>query len=181
MSDGEDTPPENETGPPAYGGPERRWGIDRRLSQDLPQPPPGQGERRRSPRRKEDRIALEGSTRIDASGHGGRLYRRVDLEVMAICRPLHSVSTTDIPPRRARTLDFSPGGLAMLLEEQFPVGTPLEVLVRFGENRLAAEVQVLSVTPQGGQFLHNCRFTRLGTEEQGWLTEYLRRRDTPPT
>lgn len=181
MSDGEDTPPETKAAPPAYAGPERRWGIDRRLSQDPPQLPRGQAERRRSPRRKEDRIALEGSTRIAASGHGGRLYRRVDLEVIAIYRPLHPDSTTDIPPRRARTLDFSPGGLAMLLEEQFPVGTPLEVLVRFGEDLLTADVQVLSVAPHGSRFLHNCRFTRLGTAERGWLTEYLRRWDTPPT
>jgi hypothetical protein len=65
----------------------------------------------------------------------------------------------------------------MLLEEQFPVGMPIEVLVRFEGNLLAADVQVVSVMPQGGRFLHNCRFTRLGIADRNWLSEYLRVRD----
>ena len=71
-------------------------------------------------------------------------------------------------------------GLGILLEEQFPVGTPLEVLVRFEGDLLVADVQVVSVIRQGSEFLHNCRFTRLGAADRNWLTEYLNRRDASP-
>jgi hypothetical protein len=67
----------------------------------------------------------------------------------------------------------------MLLDAEFSVGTIMEVLVRFEQDLLAADVQVVSVIPQGDLFLHNCRFTRLGAADRNWLTEYLRIRDRP--
>jgi hypothetical protein len=67
----------------------------------------------------------------------------------------------------------------MLLAEEFPLGTFMEVLVRFEQDLLAADVQVVSVIPQETLFLHNCRFTRLGAADRNWLTEYLRIRDRP--
>lgn len=68
----------------------------------------------------------------------------------------------------------------MLLDEELPVGTVMEVLVRFERDLLAADVQVVSVTPQASLFRHNCRFTRLGAADRNWLNEYLRIRDRPP-
>lgn len=68
----------------------------------------------------------------------------------------------------------------MVLDEEFPVGTTMEVLVRFEGDLLPADVHVVSVIRQGEKFLHNCRFTRLGEADRTWLTEYLRIRDAPP-
>lgn len=160
---------------PPYPGPERRSGIERRRDTN-PQPPPGQGERRTWVRRKADRLSLEGT----ALGAGGRAHRRVRIEVPVLCRPLVASSLPAQPAQRGITRALAPGGLGMLLEEEYPVGTLLEVLVRFEGDLFAADVQVVSVLPQGGKFLHNCRFTRLGTADRKWLTEYLRLRDAPP-
>jgi hypothetical protein len=68
----------------------------------------------------------------------------------------------------------------MILEEEFRVGTPMEVLVRFGGDLLPADVQIVSMIARGAKYLYNCRFTRLGTADRNWLTEYLRIRDAPP-
>ncbi len=178
MSDPQSPTPDNEVEFPAYTGPERRSGLDRRRSRN-PQPPPGQAERRWMVRRSVDRVALDGVIRIGVAGSGERLYRRVSLEVPVISRPLHAAPTPGDPARRGVTCTLGPGGLGMLLEEQFPVGTHLEVLVRFEGELLAADVQVLNVRAQGSKFLHNCCFTRLGMADRNWLTEYLRVRDAP--
>lgn len=164
---------------PTYAGPERRSRLERRQSRD-PHPPLGQAERRFTIRRKADRVSMEAAIRIGPSGLGGRLYRRVDLEVPVIYRPLKPDATQGETARRGVTSTLAPGGLGMLLDEEFPVGTPMEMLVRFEGDLLAADVQVVSVIPQGSQFLHNCRFTRLGTADRNWLIEYLRVRDEPP-
>jgi hypothetical protein len=68
----------------------------------------------------------------------------------------------------------------MLLDQEFRIGTHMEILVRFEGELLSADVQVVSVMTKGARFLHNCRFTRLGTADRTWLTEYLRIRDAPP-
>lgn len=164
---------------PAYTGPEQRSGLDRRQNRN-PEPPPGQEERRHSIRRRADRVSLERTIRIGLPGPGGRLYRRVRIEVPIICRRLGSGSSPNDPPLRGLTHTLAPGGLGMMLEEQFRVGTLMEVLVRFEGDLLPADVQVVSVIPQGTKFLYNCRFTRLGTADRTWLTEYLRIRDAPP-
>jgi hypothetical protein len=164
---------------PTYAGPERRSAMERRHSRD-PHPPLGQTERRFVVRRKADRVSQETAIRIGPPGSGGRLYRRVHLEVPVIYRPLKSDATPGETARRGVTNTLAPGGLGMLLDEEFPVGTAMEVLVRFEGDLLAADVEVVSVIPQGSQFLHNCRFTRLGTADRNWLTEYLRLRDGPP-
>jgi len=167
--------PPDESRPPPYTGPERRSGHERRQD-PTPQPPPGQGERRTWVRRTADRLALGGAIRIGL-GRGERVYHRVRIEAPVICRPLLSSSRGDQRARRGMTCGLAPGGLGMLLEAEFPVGTILEVLVRFEGDLLAGDVEVVSVLPQGGQVLHNCRFTRLGTADRNWLAEYLRLRD----
>lgn len=164
---------------PTYTGPERRSGVERRQSHD-PHPPLGQAERRFTLRRKADRVSMEATIRIGPSGSRGRLYRRVTLEVPVIYRALKPDASPGETARRGVTNTLAPGGLGMLLDEEFPVDTPMEVLVRFEGDLLAADVQVVSVIPQGSQFLHNCRFTRLGTADRNWLIEYLRLRDGPP-
>ena len=163
---------------PPYTGPERRSGLDRRQNRN-PEPPPGQEERRHFIRRKADRVFLEGTIRIGEPGPGGRLYHRVRIEVPIICRLHASIPSPKDPPLRGITHTLAPGGLGMILDEKFRIGTPMEVLVRFEGDLLPADVQVVSVIAQGAKFLHNCRFTRLGTADRNWLTEYLRIRDAP--
>ena len=175
MADPHTPSPPDESQRPPYTGPERRSGNERRQD-PTPQPPPGHGERRTWVRRTADRLALGDAIRIGL-GRGERVYRRVRIEAPVICRPLLSRSILDQPAQRGMTCGLAPGGLGMLLEEEFPVGTFLEVLVRFEGDLLAADVQVVSVLPQGGKFLHNCRFIRLGTADRSWLAEYLRLRD----
>ncbi|MBI4839564.1 MAG: PilZ domain-containing protein [candidate division NC10 bacterium] len=164
---------------PSYTGAERRSGMERRQSRD-PHPPLGQSERRFTVRRKADRVSLETAIRIGPPGSRGRLYRRVPLEVPVIYRLQKADATPGKTARRGVTSTLAPGGLGMLLDEEFPVGTTMEVLVRFEGDLLAADVEVVSVITQGSQFLHNCRFTRLGMADRNWLTEYLRVRDGPP-
>ena len=163
---------------PTYTGPERRSRVERRQSRD-PHPPLGQSERRFTIRRKGDRVSQEDAIRIGPSGSGGRLYRRVHLEVPVIFRPLKPDAALGETARRGVTNTLAPGGLGMLLDEEFPVGTTMEVLVRFEGDLLAADVEVVSVIRQGSQCLHNCRFTRLGTADRNWLIEYLRVLDGP--
>jgi hypothetical protein len=115
--------------------------------------------------------------RIGASG--GRLHRRVNLELPVIFRPLHPAAP-DQTAMRGQTLDLAPGGAAIAMEEEFAPGTRMEVMFRFEGDLLAADVEVVRVTRRGNQFLHHCRFSRLGAADRGWLTEYLRRRETPP-
>lgn len=170
------TPEQNQV--PAYTGPERRSGRDRRQDRN-PNPPPGQEERRHFIRRRVDRIFREGTIHVGEPGPGGRLYPRVRIRVPIICRPLGSGSSPGDLPLRGFTHTLAPGGLGMFLEEEFRVGTLLEVLVRFGGDLLPADVQVVSVTHRGAKFLHNCRFTRLGMADRTWLNEYLRIRDAP--
>lgn len=176
MSDPERPTPPDHSISSEYGGPERRSGLERRQSRD-PQPPPGQEERRKSVRRKADRIALEGKATAGGLGASGRLYRRVQLEVPVIYRPLRSDFTPDQAARRGRTHDLSQGGLGLVLEEHLPAGSSAEVLIRFDKDLLAADVLVIGVIPQGEGFLHNCRFTRLGPADRKWLTEHLRKQD----
>jgi hypothetical protein len=107
------------------------------------------------------------------------LYQRVRIQVPVVYRPLREPAAPGGGSRRGATYNLAPGGLGMLLDEEFPVGTIMEVLVRFEEDLLAADVQVVSMIPQGNLFLHNCRFTRLGAADRDWLTEYLRIRDRP--
>jgi hypothetical protein len=164
--------------PADYTGPERRSGLDRRQGHDL-KPPVGQVERRRWVRRKADRLAMEQATRVGGAGAGGRLYQRVRIQVPVVYRPLREPAAPGGGSRRGATYNLAPGGLGMLLDEEFPVGTIMEVLVRFEEDLLAADVQVVSMIPQGSLFLLNCRFTRLGAADRDWLTEYLRIRDRP--
>jgi PilZ domain-containing protein len=164
---------------PAYTGPERRSGLDRRQHRN-PKPPPGQEERRHLIRRKVDRISLEETIRIGEPGPGGRLYRRVRIEVPIICRLVESSSSPKDSPLRGLTHTLAPGGLGMILGEKLDIGTPMEVLVRFGGDLLSADVQVVSMIARGTKFLYNCRFTRLGTADRNWLIEYLRVRDAPP-
>lgn len=173
-------PPAPEEGEaPEHTGPERRSRLDRRQSRN-PQPPPGQEERRHSIRRKADRVLLEQTISIGLPGPGGRLYRRVHLEVPVICRLGGDASSPGNRPLRGITHTLSPGGLGMILDLKFPTGTSMEVLVRFEGDLLSADVRVVNVSPRGGKFLHNCRFTRLGEADRTWLTEYLRIRDAPP-
>lgn len=167
------TPDESQLPPDT--GLERRSGSERRQKRD-PEPPPEHGERRTWVRRKADRLRLEAT----ALGAGGRVHRRVPIEVPVLCRPRASSCVPDQPPRRGITRTLAPGGLAMLLDGECRVGTPMEVLIRFGGDLFAADGEVVSVLPQGGKFLHNCRFTRLGTADRKWLTEYLRIWDAPP-
>jgi hypothetical protein len=70
--------------------------------------------------------------------------------------------------------------MGLLPEEQFPPGATIEVLMRFGGDLMPADAQVIGVAPMGDRFLHNCRFTRLGTADRDWLTEYLHHQDAPP-
>ena len=179
MADPEEPQRKPDTEPPGYTGPERRSGLDRRQDPDA-KPPAGQVEQRKWVRRKADRLALERATRMGTSGPGGRLYRRVRIDVPVLYRPVGGAAAPSGASSRGVTYTLAPGGLGMLLGEEFPVGTFLEVLVRFEQDLLAADVQVVSVIPQGSQFLHNCRFTRLGAADRNWLTEYLRIRDRPP-
>ena len=179
MADSQEPFETDEHEAPAYTGPERRSGLDRRVNRN-PEPPPGQEERRHFVRRRADRLMLEGTIRIGEPGPGGRLYRRVRIEVPIICRLLESGSSHAEAPLRGLTYTLAPGGLGMVLDERFRVGTPMEVLVRFGGDLLPADVQVVSVIDRGTKYLYNCRFTRLGTADRNWLTEYLRIRDAPP-
>jgi len=178
MSNPADPPSSDHVEFPAHAGPERRSGLERRQSRK-PQPPPGQTDRRQSVRRRSDRLAAEGIIRIGMPGLGERLYRRVQIEVPVICRPLRASAPTGKAVRRGVTFTLAPGGLSMLLEEELPVDTHLEALVRFEGDLLAADVRVVSVISYEGRFLHNCRFMRLGTADRNWLTEYLRVRDAP--
>ena len=178
MADLKKSQGKSEAEPADYTGPERRSGLDRRHSHD-PKPPVGQVERRRGVRRKVDRLAMELATRVGGAGAGGRLYQRVRIEVPVVYRLLRQPAAPGGGSSRGLTYNLAPGGLGMLLDAEFPVGTILEVLVRFEQDLLAADVQVVSVTPQGSLFLHNCRFTRLGAADRNWLTEYLRIRDQP--
>jgi hypothetical protein len=130
-------------------------------------------------RRKADRLAIEGGIRIGLAA-GGRVYPRVPIEVPVLYRPLPTGYVLDQPARRGMTRTLALGGLGLLLAEAVPTGAFLELLVRLDADLLGVDVQVVSVQPQGGQFLHNCRFTRLGTADRTWLTEYLRRRGGPP-
>ena len=163
----------------AYTGPERRSGLDRRQSWNLG-PPSGQQDRRQYMRRRADQVSPEGTIRIGEPGPGERVYGRVRIQVPIICRLLGSGSSPGDAPLRGLTYTLAAGGLSMLLEEEFPVDTLMEVLVRFQEDLLPADVQVVSVIHLGTKFLHNCRFTRLGAADRTWLTEYLRIRDAPP-
>lgn len=167
----------DESQPLPYAGPERRSGRERRQDSN-PTPPAGLGERRMSVRRKADRLALERGIRFDG-GVGGRGYPRVHIEVPVLYRLLPAGSVLDQPARRGMTRTLAPGGLGILLEEGFRVGTFLELLLRLEGDLVAVDVQVVSVLPQGGKFLHNCRFTRLGTADRTWVSEYLRLRDGP--
>jgi len=179
MADPQDSHGKPDTEAGGYTGPERRSGLDRRQDPDA-KPPAGKAEQRKWVRRKADRLALERATRLGTSGPGGRLYQRVRIEVPVLYRPVGGAAAPSSGSRRGMTYTLAPGGLGMLLEEEFPVGTLMEVLVRFEQDLLAADVQVVSVIPQGTRFLHNCRFTRLGAADRNWLTEYLRIRDRPP-
>lgn len=179
MTDQPKPPPTSDPKPPAYAGPERRSGLDRRQDPN-PQPPPGVGERRKGLRRGVDRHFLDRVGRADSSDATERLYQRVHVEVPVFYRPFQEVAAPPRDSRRGLTCTLAPGGLGMLLDEELPVGTVMEVLVRFERDLLAADVQVVSVTPQASQFRHNCRFTRLGAADRNWLNEYLRIRDRPP-
>ena len=172
---GVSTPDQTQT--PIYTGPERRSEHDRRRT-PTSQPPLGQAERRKWIRRKADRLALERAARTDM-GARGRLHRRIRIEVPVICRLLGPNSAPGQPARRALTYDLAPGGMGLLLEEQFPPSTTLEVLMRFGGDLMPADIEVISVVPLGNRLLHNCRFTRLGTADRNWLTEYLHHQDAP--
>jgi len=178
MADPKKSQEKSEAEPPDYTGTERRSGLDRRQSHE-PKPPIGQVERRWWVRRKADRLAMERATRVGVAGAGGRLYQRVRLEVPIVYRPLRDPAASGGGSKRGLTYNLAPGGLGMLLDAEFSVGTIMEVLVRFEQDLLAADVQVVSVIPQGSLFLHNCRFTRLGAADRNWLTEYLRIRDRP--
>jgi hypothetical protein len=69
--------------------------------------------------------------------------------------------------------------MGLLLEERLPTGTTLEVLMRFAGDLMSADTEVKCAVPKGNKFLHNCRFTRLGTADRNWLIEYLRSLDAP--
>ncbi len=176
MPDPQDLFSPDETHVLAYTGPERRSGLDRRQDRN-PKPPPRQEERRHFIRRKADQVSLDRTIRIGEPGPGERLYRRVRIEVPIICRLLTSNTSPKDPPLRGLTHTLAPGGVGMILDEELRVGTAMEVLVRFGGDLLPADVEVVSVIPQGPKFLHNCRFTRLGTADRNWLTGYLCLRD----
>ena len=145
------TPGESQR-PPSPGA-EQRSGAERRLDSN-PQPPPGQEER--------------------------RMWVRRRIEVPVVYRPLQAGSLLEHATQRGLTHTLAPGGLGVLLEEDVRVGTFLELLVRLEGDLLAVEGQVVSVCPQEGKFLHNCRFTRLGTADRNLLSEYLSLRDPPP-
>jgi len=179
MTEQRKPPPTSEPEPPAYADPERRSGLDRRQDPN-PQPPPGVEERRKGLRRGVDRHLLDRGTRAGSPGATERLYQRVRVEVPVFYRPFQEAAAPPRGSRRGLTCTLAPGGLGMLLDEELPVGTVMEVLVRFGPDLLAADVQVVSVTPQASLFRHNCRFTRLGAADRNWLNEYLRIRDRPP-
>ena len=178
MVDPSDRAPEDQGQPPPETGPERRSGIERRQNLN-PQPPAGLGERRRWVRRKADRLSLEKGVRFGPSG-GGRLNLRVPIEVPVLYRALAPGVPLDQPAQRGLTRTLGPGGLGLLLAEEFPPGTALELLVRVERDLLGADVHVVSVVSQDGQFLHNCRFTRLGEADRNWLAEYLHLRGVPP-
>lgn len=178
MTAAKDASRPDQPGMPTYTGPERRSGGDRRRT-PASQPPLGQAERRRWVRRKADRLALERAARTDI-GAGGRLHRRVRIEIPVMCRLIGPSSSPDQPARRGVTHDLAPGGMGLLLEEQFPDGATIEVLIRFGGDLMPADIQVICVVPLGNRLLHNCRFTRLGTADRNWLMEYLRQQEAPP-
>jgi c-di-GMP-binding flagellar brake protein YcgR len=100
------------------------------------------------------------------------------MELPVVYRPLEA-GVLHQPANRGQTVDLAPGGVAILLDEAFPIGTSMEVLVRFEGDLLAADVEVVRVTPQSNQYLHNCRFSQMGAADRRWLTEYLRRREAP--
>lgn len=179
MANSQDLSTSDENQVRTYTGPERRSGLDRRQNRN-PEPPPRQEERRHFIRRRADRFSLEQTIHIGEPGPGRRLYGRVCIEIPIICRPLASHSRLEDLPLRGLTHTLTPGGLGMILDEEFRVGTLMEVLVRFGGDLLPADVQVVSVIAQGTKFLHNCRFTRLGTADRNWLIGYLRIRGAPP-
>jgi len=178
MVDPSDRAPEDQGRPPHWTGPERRSGIERRRNLNA-QPPAGLAERRRQVRRKADRLGLEKGVRFGPSV-GGRLNLRVPIEVPVLYRALAAGVPLDQPAQRGLTRTLGPGGLGLLLAEEFPPGTALELLVRVERDLLGADVQVVSVVSQDGQFLHNCRFTRLGEADRNWLAEYLHLRGVPP-
>lgn len=159
----------------SYTGSERRTGIERRQTQTSEQSL-DRGERRTRVRRKVDRLMLE-ATALRA---GGRSYRRIRIETPVFYRPIEYKSVPNQLARRGVTHTLATGGLGMLLEEELRVGMPVEVLISFGGDLLAVDVEVVSVLHQGGRFLHGCRFMRLGEADSQWLNEYLRNRDAPP-
>jgi hypothetical protein len=126
----------------------------------------------------EDRLALERAARTDV-GARGRLHRRIRIEVPVICRLVGPVSAPGQSARRGVTHDLAPGGTGLFLEEQFPPGTIMEALIRFGGDLMPADIEVISVVPVKDRFRHNCRFTRLGTADRNWLIEYLRKLEAP--
>lgn len=178
MADPKDVSTPDQTETPTHTGPERRSEHNRRRT-PTSQPPLGQAERRKWIRRKADRLALERGARTDM-GARGRLHRRIRIEVPVICRLVGPGSSPGEPARRALTYDLAPGGMGLILEEQFPSGTTMEALIRFGGDLMPADIEVVRVVPVGTKFLHNCRFTRLGTSDRNWLIEYLHHQDTPP-
>lgn len=155
-----------------YTGPERRTDIERRRMQDSASSL-ARDERRTRVRRKVDRLILE----TTGLGAGGRLYRRVRIDVPVLYRPLAATPVSPQPARRGITHTLATGGLGILLAEELRVGIGLEVLIRFGGDLLAADVEVVSVLPLSGRILHGCRFTRVGEADRKWLTEYLRERE----
>ena len=178
MADPKDVSTPDQTETPTHTGPERRSEHNRRRT-PTSQPPLGQAERRKWIRRKADRLALERGARTDM-GARGRLHRRIRIEVPVICRLVGPGSSPGEPAWRALTYDLAPGGMGLLLEEQFPAGATIEVLIRFGGDLMPADIQVICVVPLGNRLLHNCRFTQLGTADRNWLTEYLHHQDAPP-
>ena len=108
------------------------------------------------------------------------MSQRVRLEVPAFHPSFQEAAATQRGSRERLTGTLARGGLGMLLDEELPVGTVMEVSVRFDQDLLAADVQLVSVTPQASLFRHNRRFTRLSAADRNWLNEYLRIRDRPP-
>jgi len=155
-----------------YTGPERRADIERRRTESSTSLL-ARDERRTRVRRKVDRLFLEAA----GLGAGGRSSRRVRMDVPVLYRPLAATPVSRQPARHGVTHTLAAGGLSILLEEELRVGMGLEVLIRFGGDLLAADVEVVSALPQAGKILHGCRFTRLSEGDRKWLTEQLRKRE----
>lgn len=123
MADQQRSRPYSKPQPPAYTGPERRSGLNRRQEPNPQQLPPAGEDRRKGVRRRVEQLYLDRASRAGGGGTPERVYQRVRVEVPEFYRSCHEAAAPARGSRQGLTCTLAPGGLGMLLAEEFSVGT----------------------------------------------------------